>query len=33
MTSRTLRIWYLVHKWTSLICTVRGRGYTVAGRP
>jgi len=21
MTSRSLRIWYLVHKWTSLICT------------
>ncbi len=21
MTSSTIRIWYLVHKWTSLICT------------
>jgi len=22
MTARTLRIWFLVHKWTSLIATV-----------
>ena len=22
MTSKTIRIWYLVHKWTSLVCTL-----------
>lgn len=22
MTVRTFRIWHLIHKWTSLVCTV-----------
>lgn len=33
MTSSTIRVWYLVHKWTSLICTIFLLMLCVTGLP